>query len=59
MPGKDIAIFGRRELFRSVLEAGLVDRIEVGVMPVLLGDGIPLTVRRIDGTRSSAEPPQP
>ena len=41
-PGKDIAIFGGGELFRSLLAAGLVDRIEVGVIPVLLGGGIPL-----------------
>jgi dihydrofolate reductase len=41
-PGKDIAIFGGGELFRSLLEAGLVDRIEVGLVPVLLGGGIPL-----------------
>lgn len=41
-PGKDIAIFGGGELFRSLLEAGLVDRIEVGIVPVLLGGGIPL-----------------
>jgi dihydrofolate reductase len=41
-PGKDIAIFGGGELFRSLLSAGLVDRVEVGVIPVLLGAGIPL-----------------
>ena len=41
-PGKDIAIFGGGELFRSLLAAGLVDRVEVGVMPVLLGGGVPL-----------------
>jgi dihydrofolate reductase len=41
-PGKDIALFGGGELFRSLLTAGLVDRIEVGVIPVLLGAGIPL-----------------
>ena len=41
-PGKDIAIFGGGELFRSLLEAGLVDRIEVALIPVLLGGGIPL-----------------
>ena len=40
--GKDIALFGGGELFRSLLEAGLVDGIEVGVVPVLLGGGIPL-----------------
>jgi dihydrofolate reductase len=41
-PGKDIAIFGGGELFRSLLEAGLVDRLEVSIIPVLLGGGIPL-----------------
>ena len=41
-PGKDIWLFGGGELFRSLLEAGLVDSVEVGVMPVLLGGGIPL-----------------
>jgi dihydrofolate reductase len=41
-PGKDIWLFGGGELFRSLLEAGLVDSVEVGVMPVLLGRGIPL-----------------
>jgi len=41
-PGKDIALFGGGELFRSLLGVGLVDRVEVSVMPVLLGAGIPL-----------------
>ena len=41
-PGKDIAIFGGGELFRSLLAAGLVDEIGVGVVPVLLGGGVPL-----------------
>ena len=41
-PGKDIALFGGGELFRSLLAAGLVDRIEMGVVPVLLGGGIQL-----------------
>ena len=41
-PGKDIAIFGGGELFRSLLAAGLVDRIEMALIPVLLGGGIPL-----------------
>lgn len=40
--GKDIWLFGGGVLFRSLLEAGLVDRVEVGVMPVLLGEGIPV-----------------
>ena len=41
-PGKDIWLFGGGLLFRSFLEAQLVDTVEVGVMPVLLGEGIPL-----------------
>lgn len=40
--GKDIWLFGGGALFRSLLDAGLVDTIEVGVMPVLLSEGIPL-----------------
>lgn len=40
--GKDIWLFGGGVLFRSLLASGLVDRVEVGVMPVLLGQGIPL-----------------
>ena len=41
-PGKDIALFGGGELFRSLLGEGLVDRVEVSLIPVLLGGGIPL-----------------
>ncbi len=41
-PGKDIALFGGGVLFRSLLEAGQVDTVEISLIPVLLGDGIPL-----------------
>jgi dihydrofolate reductase len=41
-PGRDIWLFGGGMLFRSLLDAGLVDSVEVAVMPVLLGAGIPL-----------------
>ena len=41
-PGKDIWLFGGGELFRALLDAGLVDTVELAVMPVLLGDGIPV-----------------
>jgi len=41
-PGKDIALFGGGMLFRSLLDAGQVDTVEVSLIPVLLGDGIPL-----------------
>ena len=39
---KDIWLFGGGTLFRSFLDAGLVDTVEVAVMPVLLGGGVPL-----------------
>jgi dihydrofolate reductase len=41
-PGKDIWLFGGGSLFRSLLDIQLVDTIEVAVIPVLLGEGIPL-----------------
>lgn len=41
-PGRDIWLFGGGVLFRSLLDAGLVDTVEVGVVPVLLGAGVPL-----------------
>lgn len=41
-PGKDIWLYGGGELFRTLLQAGLVDTVELAVIPVLLGDGIPL-----------------
>jgi dihydrofolate reductase len=41
-PGRDIWLFGGGSLFRSLLDAGLVDTVEVAVMPVLLGAGVPL-----------------
>jgi dihydrofolate reductase len=40
--GKDIWLFGGGSLFRSLLDAKLVDAIEVAVMPVVLSQGIPL-----------------
>jgi dihydrofolate reductase len=40
--GKDIWLFGGGSLFRSLLEEELVDTVEVALIPVLLGGGIPL-----------------
>jgi dihydrofolate reductase len=40
--GKDIWLFGGGGLFRTLLEAGLVDTVEPAVVPVLLGAGIPM-----------------
>jgi dihydrofolate reductase len=41
-PGKDIALYGGGLLFRSLFELGQVDTVEVAVLPILLGEGIPL-----------------
>jgi len=40
--GKDIWLFGGGELFRSLLDARLVDSVEIAVMPVMLGSGVPV-----------------
>jgi dihydrofolate reductase len=40
--GKDIWLWGGGQLFRSLLDLGLVDTVEIAVMPVVLGQGIPL-----------------
>ena len=40
--GNDIWLYGGGSLFRSLLDAGVVDTVELAVIPVLLGDGIPL-----------------
>jgi len=41
-PGKDIWLFGGGLLFRHLLEIKLVDAVEVAVIPVLIGGGVPL-----------------
>lgn len=40
--GKDIWLMGGGKLARSFLDAGAVDEVIVHVIPVLLGEGIPL-----------------
>ena len=42
LPGKDIWLMGGGELAREFLKADLVDELYLGVVPVLLGEGIPL-----------------
>jgi dihydrofolate reductase len=49
--GKDIALFGGGDLFRSLLAAGLVDSVGFSVIPVLLGNGIPLLPSPADRAR--------
>lgn len=60
-PGKDIWLFGGGMLFRSLLDARLVDTVEVAVMPVLLGGGIPLlpSGQRVAGLRLVSSRPLP
>jgi dihydrofolate reductase len=43
--GKDVWLFGGGALFRSLLDLGLVDSVEVAVVPVLLGGGVPMIPR--------------
>lgn len=40
--GKDIWLMGGGELARAFLKEDLVDRLQLGVVPTLLGKGIPL-----------------
>lgn len=40
--GKAIWLFGGGATFRSLLDAGLVDRVDISIIPIFLGDGIPL-----------------
>lgn len=41
-PGKDIFLMGGGETARAFLAVGLVDELRLGVVPELLGDGLPL-----------------
>ena len=41
-PGKDIWLMGGGELAREFLKSDLIDELYLGVVPVLIGDGIPL-----------------
>jgi dihydrofolate reductase len=52
-PGRDIWLFGGGELFRTLLDAGLVDTVEPAVVPVLLGGGVPMLPARASRTALS------
>ena len=41
-PGADIWLFGGGALFAHLLERNAVDTVEPAIIPILLGDGIPL-----------------
>ena len=40
--GKPLWLWGGGELFRELAQAGLVDGVDVAVIPILLGGGLPL-----------------
>ena len=40
--GKSIWLFGGGITFRSLLDSRLVDRVEISIIPILLGGGVPL-----------------
>jgi dihydrofolate reductase len=41
-PGRNIWLMGGGEIVREFLKEDLVDEMEIGVVPVLIGEGIPL-----------------
>jgi dihydrofolate reductase len=45
-PGKDIWLMGGGELIASFLDAQAIDQFVISVVPVFIGDGIPLIARR-------------
>ena len=45
-PGKDIWLMGGGDLIASFLDAHAIDKFVVSVVPVFIGDGIPLIARR-------------
>ena len=45
-PGKHIWMMGGGDLIASFLDAGEIDEFDIHVIPVFIGDGIPLIARR-------------
>jgi dihydrofolate reductase len=45
-PGKDVWLMGGGELIASFLDAQAIDEFVISVVPVFIGDGIPLIARR-------------
>ena len=44
--GKDIWLMGGGEIIASFLDAQAIDEFVISVIPIFIGDGIPLTARR-------------
>ena len=45
-PGKDIWLMGGGEIIASFLDAQAIDEFVISVVPIFIGDGIPLIARR-------------
>ena len=45
-PGKDIWLMGGGDIIASFLDAQAIDEFVIGVVPVFIGEGIPLIARR-------------
>jgi dihydrofolate reductase len=45
-PGKDLWLMGGGDLIASFLDANAIDEFIISVVPVFIGDGIPLIARR-------------
>jgi dihydrofolate reductase len=45
-PGKHVWMMGGGELIASFLDAGEIDEFDIHVIPVLIGEGIPLVAPR-------------
>jgi dihydrofolate reductase len=50
-PGKDIWLFGGGELFTSLADEGLVNTVELALMPAVLGGGLPLAPKLKKGLK--------
>ena len=49
--GKSIWLIGGGQVIRLLMDAGLVDEYRVAIMPIVLGEGIPLFPKPITETR--------
>jgi dihydrofolate reductase len=56
--GKDSRLFGGSEIFRPFLDFGQVDTVEVSLIPVLLGSGVPLLLPHLHSSQTPFAQPQ-
>jgi dihydrofolate reductase len=58
-PGKNVWLMGGGDLIASFLDAHAIDEFVVSVVPVFIGDGIPLIARRPRLTRLKLQSVEP